>query len=109
MNWGVWVGYELGVGVAVLALTVLGLLRRWRVMPLNLESWVGLLVLAFFGALGLGQWMDGNFQAALVANGLASALIVSGAVNAAWAAGAKAAGAGTNPWMGGSVTSSQAT
>jgi hypothetical protein len=86
-DWGAWIGYVVAAAVAALAKTAFWFRRRSRATAAGLESWVGLLVLAFFGAFGLGQWLGGTFPAALIAFGLASALITSAAVNAAYRAG----------------------
>ena len=83
MDWGVWIGYELVVGVVVFGKSVFWFRRQSRVSRAALESWVGLLVLAFFAAFGLSQWLGGSVFAALAAFGLASGMIVSAAVNAA--------------------------
>ncbi len=82
-DWGVWIGYELVVAVVVFGKSVFWFRRQSRVTKAALESWVGLLVLAFFGAFGLSQWLGGSVFAPLVAFGLASGMIVSAAVNAA--------------------------
>jgi len=79
----VWIGYELVVAVVVFGKSVFWFRRQSRVTKAALESWVGLLVLAFFAAVGLSQWLEGSVFAPLVAFGLASGMIVSAAVNAA--------------------------
>ena len=82
-DWGVWIVYELVVAVVVFGKSVFWFRRQSRVTRAALESWVGLLVLAFFVAFGLSQWLGGSAFAPLAAFGLASAMIVSAAVNAA--------------------------
>jgi hypothetical protein len=82
-----WIAYELTVALVTFAKTV-----RWFRSPFGttragLESWVGLLLLAFSGAIGVRQWLGSTFLAALIAFGLASAMIVGAAANAAYDAG----------------------
>src|SRR5262249_18939644 len=88
-DWAVWIAYELVVAVAVFAKTVLWFRRGSRVTRSGLESWVGLLVVALFVAIGLGRWLESSPVAALIAFGLASALIVGAAVPAAYELGLK--------------------
>jgi hypothetical protein len=88
-DWCVWIGYELVVAVVVVAKTVFWFRRQFQVTRAGLESWVGLLLLAFFAAYGLSQWLEASFLAAMIAFGLASAMIVSAAVNAAHEVGLK--------------------
>jgi hypothetical protein len=85
----VWVAYEIVIAVAVFAKTLSWFRPTFLGIRSRLESWVGLLLSAFSAALGLGWWLDAGFLAALIAFGLASALIVSAAVNAAYEAGSK--------------------
>ena len=82
-DWCVWTGYELVVALVVFGKSVFWFRRQSRVTKAALESWVGLLVLAFFAAFGLSQWLGGSVFAPLAAFGLASGMIVSAAVNAA--------------------------
>ena len=89
MDWGSWVVYELVVAIVVYAKTPFWFRREVRDSHAALASWVGLLLLAFFVAIGLSQWRETGFFAALVAFGLASAMIVSAAVNAAYEVGLK--------------------
>ena len=86
-EWGVWIGYELVVGVVVCGKSVFWFRRQSRVTKAALESWGGLLVLAFFAAFGLSQWLGGSAFGPLIAFGLASAMIVSAAVGAAYEVG----------------------
>jgi hypothetical protein len=86
-DWAAWIGYVIVVAVAAFAKTAFWFRRQSGVTPAGLESWVGLLLLAFFGALGLGQWLGAAFLTALIAFGLASALITGAAVNAAYRVG----------------------
>lgn len=88
-DWGVWVGYEIVVAIAVFAKTILWFRTSLRGTGPRLESWVGMLLLAFFAALGLGWWRGPDFLAALIGFGLASAMIVSAAVNATNNAGSR--------------------
>jgi hypothetical protein len=88
-EWGAWTGYVVVVALAALAKTAYWFRHGSQVMPARLESWVGLLLLALFVALGLGQWLGANFLAALIAFGFASALITGAAVNAAFQVGLK--------------------
>jgi len=89
LDWGVWIGYELVLAVAVFAKTALWFRRGVRATRSGLEGWVALLVLALFAAIGLNQWLETSPLAALLAFGLAGALIVGAAVNAAYEAGLK--------------------
>jgi hypothetical protein len=91
-DWGVWVGYELVVAVVVFAKTVFWFRCSVRDARAALASWVGLLLLAFFAAMGLSQWCEQSFLAALVAFGLASAVIVGAAANAGYELGLRNAG-----------------
>jgi hypothetical protein len=88
-DWGVWIGYELALAVAVVAKSVLWFRRGFRVTRAGLEGWVGVVVLALFVAIGLSQWLETSRLAALIALGLGSALIVGAAVNAAYQVGLK--------------------
>ena len=104
-EWGVWIGYEIVVAVVVYTKSVFwfrrpfrvtgagreslvgrhvhpSVLRAWR-MQTALQSWLTLLMLAFFAAIGLSQWLETSSLAALIAYGLASGIIVTAAVNAA--------------------------
>lgn len=89
VDWGVWIGYEIAVAVVVYTKSILWFRRQFQVTRARLESWVGLLLVAFFAAYGLCRWLEASFLAALIAFGLASAMIVSAAVNAAHEAGLK--------------------
>jgi hypothetical protein len=86
-HWGVWIGYVVIAAVAAFIKTAFWWRRRPRVTPSKLESWVGLLLLGFFCAFGLGQWLGADFLASFVAFGVASALITGAAVNAAYRVG----------------------
>ena len=86
-DWSVWIGYELVIAVVVFAKTVFYFRRTVRDVRAALASWVGLLLVAFFVAVGLSQSRDTDYFAALVALGIASGMIVSAAVNAAFELG----------------------
>jgi hypothetical protein len=86
-DWRAWIGYELVIAVVIFAKTVFWFRRTVREVRAALASWVGLLLLAFFAAIGLSQWRETDYFAALVAFGLASGMIVSAAVNAAYKLG----------------------
>jgi len=87
-DWSVWIGYELVIAVIVFAKTVFWFRRTVRDVRAALVSWVNLLLLlAFFAAIGLSQWRETGCFAALVAFGIASGIIVSAAVNAAYELG----------------------
>ena len=89
VEWGVWIGYEIVVAVVVYTKSVFWFRRQSQLTHAALQSWVGLLLLAFFTAYGLSQWLEASFLAAPIAFGLASAMILSAAVNAAYEAGLK--------------------
>ncbi len=88
-QWGPWIGYEILVAAAVFTKSIFWFRGAVRDFRAALVSWVGLLLLAFFGALALGQWCDTSSLTPLVAFGLASGMIVSAAVNAAYELGTR--------------------
>jgi hypothetical protein len=92
VDWSIWIGYELVIAVVVFAKTVFWFRRTVRDVRAALTSWVGLLLLAFFAAIGLSQYREPDYYAALVAFGIASGVIVSAAVNAAYGLGLKSSG-----------------
>ena len=96
LDWGLWIGYELVVAVFVLMKNVAWFRGRVRDVRAALASWVGLLLIAFFAAIGLSQWRETGHFAALVAFGLASGIIVSGAVNASYQLGLRSGGQSRN-------------
>ena len=87
MEWCVWAAYELVVGVVVFGKTVFWFRRQSRASKAALESWFGVLLVAFFAAFGLSHWLGGSLLAPLAAFGLASGMILSAAVNAAYEVG----------------------
>ena len=89
VDWATWVGYELAVAVTAFALTVFWFRRR--ATRAGLETWVALTLLAFFAALGLSQWLGAKFLDGMIAFGLASAVVVGAAVNAAYEVGLRGA------------------
>lgn len=89
VDWGMWIGYELLVAVAAFAVTVFWFRRR--ATRAGLETWVALTLFAFFAALGLSQWLGAKFLAGMIAFGVASAVVVGAAVNAAYAVGLRGA------------------
>jgi hypothetical protein len=91
-DWITWSVYEAAVAIVVHARTVRWFRDRFRVTGVQLEGWVALNMTAFFTALALGQWLGTGWLAPLIAFGLASAMIVSAAVNAAYEGGLSGSG-----------------
>ena len=89
VDWGIWIGYEVAVAVVVFAKTVFWFRRTVRDVKAALTSWVGLQLLAYFVAISISQQRQTGLLSALMAFGLASAMIVSAAVNAAYELGLK--------------------
>lgn len=88
-DWYIWTAYELVIAAAVFAKSVFWFHYQVRDAPTALASWVSLLLLAFFAALGVTWWRATSHFVALLAFGLASAVILSAAVNAAYKGGSK--------------------
>ena len=88
-DWGIWVGYEIVIAVVVFAKNAFWFRRTVRDVRAALTSWEALLLLAFFVAIGISQQRQTGVLSALIAFGLASAMIVGAAANAAYGLGLK--------------------
>jgi hypothetical protein len=89
VDWGFWAGYVVIFAIIVFAKTIFWFRHTVRDVKAALTSWEGLLLLAFFVAIGISQQRQTGLLQPLVAFGLASAMIVGAAVNAAYGLGLK--------------------
>lgn len=87
-DWFAWIGFEALVAAVVFLKSVVWFRRAARTPRTALLSWEVLLLLAFFGALGIGEWRHGGpGLATMIGFLLAGAMILSAAVNAAYQVG----------------------